>query len=38
MRKLTNEEYIQKAKDKHGDKYNYSKTIYEKHFKKANVL
>lgn len=28
MRKLTNEEYIQKAKDKHGDKYNYSKTIY----------
>lgn len=28
MRKLTNEEYIQKAKDIHGNKYDYSKTVY----------
>ena len=28
MRKLTNEEYIQKAREIHGDKYDYSKTIY----------
>lgn len=28
MRKLTNEEYIQKAKEVHGVKYDYSKTLY----------
>ena len=28
MRKLTNEDYIKKAKEIHGDKYDYSKTVY----------
>ena len=28
MRKLTQEEYIGKAKEIHGDKYDYSKTVY----------
>ena len=28
MRKLTTEEFVQKAKEVHGDKYDYSKSIY----------
>ena len=28
MKKLTNEDFIRKAKEVHGDKYDYSKTIY----------
>ena len=28
MRKLTTEEYISKAKEKHGDLYDYTKTNY----------
>ena len=27
-KKLTQEEFIEKAKEKHGDKYDYSKTKY----------
>ena len=30
MKKLTTEEFIEKAKKIHGEKYDYSKTIYEK--------
>lgn len=29
MRKLTTEEFIQKAKEIHGDKFDYSKTVYK---------
>ena len=29
MRKLTTEEFIQKTKEIHGDKYDYSKSVYK---------
>ena len=29
MKKLTNEEFIKKAKQKHGDLYDYSRTEYK---------
>ena len=28
MRKLTTEEFIERAKEKHGTTYNYSKVVY----------
>ena len=28
MKKLTTEEFVKKAKEKHGDKYDYTKTVY----------
>ena len=28
MRKLTTEEFIEKARQKHGETYNYSKAVY----------
>lgn len=28
MQKLTTEEFINKAREKHGNKYRYSKTVY----------
>ena len=36
MRKLTTEEFIQKAKEVHGDKYDYSKSVYKT--KKEKVI
>ena len=35
-KKLTNEEFISKANQKHNGKYNYSKTIYKN--KRTNVI
>ena len=37
-KKLTQEEFIQKAKAIHGDKYDYSKTIYLGCYNKINII
>lgn len=37
MRKLTTEEFIVKAKIVHGDKYDYSKTVYIKSNEKLEI-
>ena len=37
-KKLTTEEFIQKAKQIHGDKYNYSKTTYMKSNQKITII
>lgn len=38
MKKLTTEEYIEKAKDVHGDKYDYSQTIYVNNHTKLCII
>ena len=38
MRKLTTEEFITKAKLKHGDKYDYSKVNYISREKKVTII
>ena len=38
MKKLTNDEFIEKAKQIHGDKYDYSKTNYIKAFSKVCII
>lgn len=38
MRKLTTEEYIEKAKKVHGDKYDYSNTIYVSTRENVNII
>lgn len=38
MRKLTTEEFIQKAKDVHGDKYDYSQSIYINQKTKVDII
>jgi hypothetical protein len=38
MRKLTTEEFIQKAKQIHGDKYDYSQSIYVSIKNKINII
>lgn len=35
---LTTEEFINKAKEKHGDKYDYSKTVYKKSGLKVDII
>ena len=37
VKKLTNEEFIQRAKEIHGDKYDYSNTEYEHSHKKVEI-
>ena len=36
--KLTTEEFVRRAKEKHGDKYDYSLTIYEGSGKKVTII
>lgn len=38
MRKKTTEEFIREAKKVHGDKYDYSKTLYEKTHQKVVII
>lgn len=38
MRKLTKEEFIAKAKEVHGDKYNYSKAVYVNSSTKVEII
>ena len=38
MKRLTTEEFIKKAKEVHGDKYNYSKTVYIKNREKIKII
>ena len=38
MKKLTPEEFIRRAKEVHGDKYDYSATVYENSRKKVTVI
>jgi very-short-patch-repair endonuclease len=38
MRKLTTEQFIQKAKIKHGDKYDYSKVNYTGYYNKVIII
>ena len=38
MRKLTTEEFIEKAKATHGNAYNYSSTVYESARKKLTII
>lgn len=38
MKKLSNEEFIEKAKEVHGNKYDYSKVIYTKAFNKVCII
>lgn len=38
MKKLTTEEFIEKAQQVHGDKYDYSKVKYENAFKKVIII
>jgi hypothetical protein len=38
MRKLTTEEFIEKAKNAHGDKYDYSKVIYKGKREKIKII
>ena len=38
MRKLTQDEVIKKFIEKHGDKYDYSKVIYEKSLSKVCII
>lgn len=38
MKKLTTEEFIEKAQQVHGDKYDYSKVKYENAFKKVVII
>ena len=38
MRKLTNEEFIKKAKEVHGDKYDYSDTVYINTRENINII
>lgn len=37
MKKLTNEKFIEKAKEVHGDKYDYSECVYEHSLKKVII-
>ena len=37
MRKLTTEGFIQKAKEVHGDKYDYSKSMYKTKKEKVTI-
>lgn len=38
LTRLTQDEFIEKAINKHGNKYDYSKTIYEKHDNKIKIV
>ena len=37
-RRLTTKEFIEKAKKKHGDKYDYSKVVYKSSREKVTII
>ena len=38
MPTLTTEQFIERAKQKHGDKYDYSKVVYKHHEIKIEII